>query len=335
MNPDTKEDILSLMESYMTSAALIAAMEKGLFWFLDSNPSKEEAVANKFELPINRCRHWLDILKHIGLLEENSHGYLVTENAKKIILETYSKDTWALLAQFEREHFPAIHNISEFFTDPESIWAKQGIKPPDYIKQMVENHERADRFTKMLYEIHLDMADEFASKMDMTGVNRLIDLGGGSGVMSFALLRQNPKLTAVVIDIKNVCNAGKKIAKQKGESISDRIKYQAADFLKDELPSGFDMILECDLDIHSGSLFRKLRSSLHPGGRLVIIDQFAPSEGKAPPARLMWEFRDSLHDCNGLTLSVRQVQDQLIQSGFKLISEKELSGGWKVIEAGK
>jgi ubiquinone/menaquinone biosynthesis C-methylase UbiE len=335
MNPETKEDVLNLMESYMTSAALIVAMEKGLFWLFDSKPLKGESVANKLDLPVNRCRHWLDTLKCIGLLEENSQGYIVSKKAKKIILEAYSKDTWALLAQFEREHFPAIHNISEWFTYPDSVWTKQGIKPPDYIEQMIESPERARQFTRMLYELHLHMADEFAEKMDMTNVSRLMDLGGGSGVMSMALLRQNPELSAVVVDIKNVCEAGKEISKEMEKGISDRIKYQTFNFLEDELPTGFNMILECDLDIHSVDLFHKLRRSLQSAGRLVIIDQFAPSEGKAPPARLLWEFRDSLHDCNGLTATAKQIQGQLTQAGFKLKSENELSGGWKVIEAEK
>jgi 16S rRNA G1207 methylase RsmC len=74
--------------------------------------------------------------------------------------------------------------------------------------------------------------------LDMTGVNRLLDLGGGSGVVSLALLRQHPHLTSTVVGIANGCSAGREIAQE--NSLSDRITYQAADFVHDELPGGYD-----------------------------------------------------------------------------------------------
>lgn len=36
-------------------------------------------------------------------------------------------------------------------------------------------------------------------------MRRLMDLSGGSGVVSQALLQRHPELTAAVVDIANVC----------------------------------------------------------------------------------------------------------------------------------
>jgi hypothetical protein len=71
-----------------------------------------------------------------------------------------------------------------------------------------------------------------------------------------ALLRRYPHLTAVVVDIANVCAAGREIATE--NSMEDRITYYAADFLRDELPSGFGMVLECDAGPYSEALFRRI-----------------------------------------------------------------------------
>jgi 16S rRNA G1207 methylase RsmC len=68
---------------------------------------------------------------------------------------------------------------------------------------MAQSPERARRFTRMLGEIHRPLAAELAETLDMTGVRRLMDLGGGSGVVSLALLNRHPELTAVVVDIAN------------------------------------------------------------------------------------------------------------------------------------
>jgi len=162
--------------------------------------------------------------------------------------------------------------------------AAAGLTPPDYLTLMAESTDRAERFTRMLYEIHQPLAEALAVTLDMSGVDRMMDLGGGSGVMSLALLRRYSRLSAVVVDIPNVCAAGRKVAAQNG--MAQRISYLAADFLADDLPTGFDLILECDVGVYGEALWRKLKAALNPGGRLVIIDQFAPADGVAPPSRL-------------------------------------------------
>jgi hypothetical protein len=48
-------------------------------------------------------------------------------------------------------------------------------------------------------------------------------LGGGSGVVSLALLRQHPHLTSTAVGIENVCIAGREFAQE--NSLSDRITY--------------------------------------------------------------------------------------------------------------
>jgi len=56
---------------------------------------------------------------------------------------------------------------------------------------MIESPEKAAHFTSMLYELHLEMANDLSSILDIDDKHRLMDIGGGSGVMAFALLK-NP-----------------------------------------------------------------------------------------------------------------------------------------------
>ena len=333
MKPTTTQDIFNLMESYVTSAALCAAMELGLFWLLKEKPVDATGVSQELDIPENRCRHWLEILCTIGLLDHSSAGYAPSDKAQKIIIDKYSQDVWAFQGMQNREHFPAIIDITRQMQNPGSTWEVQGMEPPDYIDQMIESPERAAHFTRMLYELHLDMADELASTLDTKGATRLMDLGGGSGVMSFALLRSNPHLSAVVVDMENVCAVGSKIAAE--NNLTERVTYHAVNFLEDPLPSEFDIVLECDLDIHNEDLFQKIHASLNSGGRYVIVDLFAPEKGFAPPARLGWEFRDSLNDPDYVTNTIEKILEMLSKVGFDAISVGELTGEWAVIDAKK
>lgn len=338
MRPATTDDVFDLMDSYITSAALGAAMELGLFWLLAEQPLDVAGVAQALGIPINRCQYWLQLLSSAGLIEQVAKGYVPSPMARTVILDAYSQEMWAFLAREARDRFPAVRDLALHIREPGSAWEAQGLTPPDYFAQIVESPERARRFTRMLYEIHLPLAEELAESLDMSGVDRLMDLGGGSGVVSLALLGRYSHLTAVVVDIASVCAAGRDLAVE--NSMEDRITYHTADFLHDELPSGFDMILQCDVGPYSEALFRKIRAVLNPGGRLVIVAQFAPAEGVAPLSRLYWAFLGSLENPDSAFSTAAEVQTRLTRAGFQLLSESTLSprrplrwsSGWIVIE---
>jgi ubiquinone/menaquinone biosynthesis C-methylase UbiE len=194
--------------------------------------------------------------------------------------------------------------------------------------------ERAREFTRMLFEVHQNLANQVAELLDLTGVERMMDLGGNSGVVSMALLRKYPSLTSMVVDIENVCAAGREIVAEQG--FSDRITYLPAEFAQDEFPSGFDLALQCDVAVYSPDLLQKLHRSLKPGGRLIFVDHFSPAENLAPPARLEWTFLDSLHDPTFGFPTLDEVKSQLAQAGFNVSEEHQTLGkGLIVLQAWK
>ncbi len=319
MKPTTTDDVLDLMDASFASAALGAALELGLFWLLEARPRDAQGVARALGIPPVRCHYWLQLLCATGLLEQGPEGYQPSAASRTAILGAYSQNSWALLAEEARERLPGLRDLTIHLREPGSVWDALGSTPPAYVARMTESVERARRFTRMLYEIHQPLAEELAEFLDLSGVERLMDLGGGSGILSLALARRHPQLTAVVVDIANVCTAGREIAAE--NALEHRVTYHPADFLADELPSGFDAVLECDVDVYSEALFRKVRAALRPGGRFVIIDQFAPAEGIAPPSRRHWAFDGSLRSPDFAFPTAAQVRGQLRNAGFRRILE--------------
>lgn len=297
-------------------------MELGLFWLLEKNPLDNEGVARALGIPEQRCSYWLQLLSDAGLLEQVSGRYAPSSLARAAILEAFSHDSWALLAEEARRRSSGLRDLPLHIREPGSVWNVLGLAPPMYDAEMARQPELARRFTRMLYELHRPMAEELSGFLDLSSVNRLMDLGGGSGVVSMALLRRYPRLTAVVVDIANVCAAGREIAAENG--LADRISYHPADFLREPLPSGFDTVLECDVDVYGPALFSKVRDALKPGGRFVIVDQLAPDEGAAPPSRGHWAFLASLRDPDFRYFSPGEISDRLTEQGFRIESTRPL-----------
>jgi SAM-dependent methyltransferase len=265
-------------------------------------------------------------------------GYAVSSAGKAVVVDAFSRETWTFLAREARERFPAVRDLAVQLPDPGTPWEAQGLDPPDYLTKMLEDPRRAAEFTRMLYEVHLPLADQVAELVPCDGPRRMLDVGGGSGVMSYAMLRRHPGLEAVIVDIENVCATGAEIATENG--MADRVDFVTSDFVADPLPEGFDVVLYCDVGPYTDELFRKLRRSLTPGGRLVVIGKFGEDTGLAHPSRTHWALLGALSGDCGTRHCSRDIVRMLEAAGFSSVSADDLSpvgsrwaSGWTLVIA--
>jgi len=317
MKPETTEDIVELLDGYIISAALGAAMELGVFWLLAEKPLSGPNVAQSLNIPLNRCHHWLQILCKLGLLEDGAEGYAPSIITRKAILNAQSQETWAFHAREDRDSALAVRDLALNIGRPMSAWQTRNLTLSDKLQQEQQDPSYVASFTRKLYEIHSPLAEQLADMIDLSGVQSLLDLGGGSGVVSLALLRKKHDLTAVVVDFENVCQAGREIASE--NKLEKRITYVATDFLEDDLPTGFDMVILCDVGSFSEPLFRKIHNVLNPKGRLVIVDKFAPGRTSPAPSRLPSAFLYSMeYPSQSIDFTTAEmVQTRLQQAGFR------------------
>lgn len=331
----TNEDVHSLLHATAAAAALGAAIKTGLLWMLAEKAMNGEEVAQALNIPGKRGHYWLQYLESFGVLEITPQGYIPSNLIRTAILDTYSPESWGHLVIDEQEKDACVHGLPQFISEPGSLWSVQGLEEPkNYVDRMRASPERAREFTRMLFEVHQNLANQVAEVLDLTGVERMMDLGGNSGVISMALLRKYPGLTSTVVDIENVCVAGSEIVEEQG--FSDRITYHPAEFADGEFPSGFDLVLQCDVGVYWDELLQKIYRSLKPGGRWIFVDHFSPAENLAPPTRIEWTFLDSLHDPNFGFPTLNEFKSQLVQAGFDVSDEYQALGkGLIVLRARK
>lgn len=315
----TPDDVLELLDAPVTAAAAGAALELGLFWLLEARPLPPPEVAGALAIPLRRCAMWLQLLERAGLLVATTAGYRPSAATHVAIIAAWSKETWALLAQEARERRDALADFPARLREP----GRTGADAATYVSAMVDDPERARRFTHMLLELHGHLADQLAASLDLDAARRLLDLGGGSGVIAMALLRRFPGLQATIADIPNVCAASSEIAAEAG--LLNRISFLPVDLLRDALPSGFDVVIECDVGLYGEALFRRIWAALLPGGRFLIVDQLRLDDD-CPPPRLEWALEGSLRNPEYTASTVRGIVALLEASGFVGASHGSLRG---------
>ncbi len=332
---NTGDEINMLLHAPAASAALGAAITTGLLWMLAERPMTGEEVVQALNIPGKRGHYWLQYLQSFGILETVQQGYITSSAVQTAILDTYSRESWQHLVIDEQEKDACVHGLPRLIGAPGSLWSIQGfVEPENYVDRMRASPERAREFTRMLFEVHQNLANLVAELLDLTGVEHMMDLGGNSGVISMALLQKYPTLKSTIVDIENVCAAGREIVAEQG--FSDRITYFPAEFVDDEFPSGFDLVLQCDVAVYGDDLLKKLNQSLKPGGQLIFIDHLSPAENLAPPTRIEWTFLDSLHDPDFRFPTIDEFKHQLVKAGFEVSHEHQTLGkGMVVLQAWK
>lgn len=321
----TKEDVSALLHSRSKTAALEAAITTGLLWMLAEKPMPAEEVVQALKIPGKRGYYWLQYLQSFGIIDINPQGYTPSSVIRSAILDTHSKASWQHLVIDEQEKDASVFALPQLISEPGSLWAAQGLHDPiNYVDRMRVSPERARDFTRMLLEVHQNLANVVAELLDLTGIETMMDLGGNSGVISMALLKKYPSLRSTIVDIENVCIAGREIVQEQG--FASRISYYPAEFEQDEFPSGFDLVLQCDVAMYNVELLQKLYRSLKPGGRLIYVDHFSPDENSAPVTRIEWTFLDSLHDPNYSFPTLHEVKSRLLQVGFACPDEPQAVG---------
>ncbi|PQO26503.1 methyltransferase [Blastopirellula marina] len=147
----------------------------------------------------------------------------------------------------------------------------------DGIKSAMEAEDSARHFTMALAGRAKNVAPFLADAISLEGAKLLLDVGGGTGIYSHALLQKNPQLNAIVFDRPQVLKIAAEMTAQYG--VADRCQLVSGDMFADALPAGADTILLSNI-LHDWDkpecqqLVDRCAQILPPGGRLLIHDVF-------------------------------------------------------------
>jgi precorrin-6B methylase 2 len=132
-----------------------------------------------------------------------------------------------------------------------------------------------EAFIAAMHMRAIRQAPAIVKLINLKGVKRVLDVGGGSGAFSMAFVRARKGITAVIFDLPHVINLTRSYID--AENLGSRIGVIGGDYTFDPLVSGFDLVFMSAI-IHSNSpeinkqLFRKAFEALNPEGRLVVVD---------------------------------------------------------------
>jgi SAM-dependent methyltransferase len=145
------------------------------------------------------------------------------------------------------------------------------------------NPEVAAVFDAAMTSISATEARATSDAYDFRGIEVLMDVAGGHGLLLDTILRRHKTMRGVLFDLPHVAAGATATFTRAG--ITGRVQIESGDFFK-ELPSGADAIIMKhilhDWDDNSATkILQACHRALGPRGRVLIVDPVVPP-GNAP-----------------------------------------------------
>jgi SAM-dependent methyltransferase len=187
-------------------------------------------------------------------------------------------------------------------------------------------------FTGAMSVSSAQVADEVAMLLDTSNIRRVIDVGGASGTLIAALLKENPLLEGTIVERPDVVARAKAAVAEKG--LASRCNVVAGNFFAG-VPEADLFLLKSIIhdwdDEQSILILSNCARALRPKGRVILVEVVVPEDDQPSWAPLM--DLNMLAVLPGRERTASQYRDLLGRAGLCIDRITPTASHFSVIEA--
>jgi SAM-dependent methyltransferase len=183
-----------------------------------------------------------------------------------------------------------------------------------------DDAEARESFEMGMFNLAMLLAPCIVSQIELTGRQRLLDLGGGPGTYAIHFCQRYPDLTAVVYDLPSTRPFAEKTIARFG--LGDRIAFADGDFIAQGIQGRFDVawlshILHSEDRSGCGIILEKAMAALEPGG-VILVQEFILDDAKdGPPFPALFSLNMLLGTPAGQSYSQGELTEMLRTAGAR------------------
>jgi 3-hydroxy-5-methyl-1-naphthoate 3-O-methyltransferase len=290
---------------------VLAADELHVFEQLDQQPANFVEMHKRLSLPLRSVMALLGGLAADGFLVKRGDRFYLTDVARAYLLPS-SEFYWV----------PMLRGVRVRDGDLMPALRTENLSPDDRVTRRWEHGEMSAEDARMsnarFHSHSMPAAVGLARNNDFSGVQRMLDIAGGSGCYSIQLALRNPSLRCTVADLPPV--AADTVNYIRRYRVADRVDTHAFNMFDDDWPGGYDAIFFSNVfhdwdprRLHD--LSRLSFDGLPAGGRIVLHEMLLNDARDGPlPAAL---FSVMMLNTRGKQFSFLELADLLTSVGFK------------------
>ena len=172
---------------------------------------------------------------------------------------------------------------------------------------------------------------------DFAGIRRIVDVGGGHGVLLATILQAYPALTGVLFDLPHAIEGARTQMEKAG--LSSRCEFMAGSFFK-SIPAGADAYLLKNVvhdwtDERSAVILQNCRRAIPADRKLLLIERIMPARLQASSAHRAIAYADlaMLVGPGGRQRTKVEFRKLLDTAGFALTRVISTALDYRILEA--
>jgi hypothetical protein len=310
----------NIAQSYGQSAALMAAVELGVFTAIAGGAGTFDEIAAAVGILPTNAERLVVLLCAAGLVEKDNGRLRNADDVQRFLVEgepgymgpwiTFTKpqwNEWGRLAEHLRaKELKRMGSIGDFTV------------------------EDARRYHKATYSIGMGAGRRFVRHVDLSQRHRIMDIGGGSGAYCIQAAKQHSHIRGVVLDLPPVVTVAREFLAENG--VADRVTAEPCNFVTDPFPTDCDVaIMASNLPMYSreiiASVVKKAHDSLLPGGQFHLIGETTNNDRTGPWGPAYWGLGQAISESEGVAHSEADVLGYFQAAGFANVSVEEFIPG--------
>ncbi|MCB2198891.1 methyltransferase domain-containing protein [bacterium] len=322
-------ELSRMADGYRQASVLITAQHLGLFDVLSDGARMCDDLANELALDPRNLDLLLRALVGMDLLSvDNEHRFSLHGLAAEflapgaeyfmgdIIEHGYSlMKRWVRMEEVVRSGKPIPRETS-------------GGRSPRELRAFIMGMQNISKLS----------AEEVADALDLRGVKRILDLGGGPGTYLYSILNRLPDASGAVLDLPDVVEIAQEQAEVEG--VADRVDLIPGDMHSTHLGGPWDLIFIGNI-IHSWGpetnqrLFQRCAEVLSETGRIAIKDFYLDETGTQPRSGALFSLNMMVNNAEGRSFKRVEVESWLRAAGLTPLGLHHVGTHSGVLVAGK
>lgn len=311
MSAKAKQELLEMSGGFWRAIPVITAQRLGLFARIAKAPKTPGQLRRALAADERALRRLLDALLGLGLIVWQDDRLALAPKFAPY-LDPASPDSVTGMLDHQ---WHLIHSWMRL----ERIVLDGSERVVDF-EAMRSDPERERAFNHAMRTRGRESAQELMRAFDFRKVRRVLDAGGGPGVIAAEVCGKHRKLEWTILDRPGALSLARR--RLSADGLGERVKCVRGDAVKDAWPEGHDAVLLSHL-IHAycesdtDCLLRRAATALPKGGWLILRDFISPREDVPTPFAGVFGINMLVATERGRVYSLPELKRMTRAAGFR------------------
>lgn len=323
--------VMQMIFGFVTTQAISVAARLGLADLLKDGAKSADELAQATGTQARPLYRLLRALASVGIFAEDDAGrFKLTPLAEPLRSNTLDSLRDFSIFIGADWHWRAWGDL--FGSVQSGQPAFERIYGKAYFDYLGENAGPAQVFNDAMTSLSTAASAAVVDGYDFAGINKLVDVGGGHGMLLSSILEKYPQMSGILIDAPSVIKGTKEAIEARG--LSGRCDAVGGDFFA-SVPAGGDAYIMKHIihdwnDERASTILQCCHRQMPPEGRLLVVEIVIP-EGNAPSIGKLLDL-EMLVLLHAYERTEAEYRELFNRSGFRLTRIVPTKSAYSVIE---